>query len=123
MDLAYVLKFSKIGRCVRFDGFRFDGVTSMLYWHHGINMAFSGDYNEYFSPATNVDAVVYLMLANDLIHELLPQASSRWGMQHGGTSSLCWPVVLPDITLLGPAWLARMSNMLLPAKGCFGHLF
>ena len=48
----------------------------MLYWHHGINMAFSGDYNEYFSPATNVDAVVYLMLANDLIHELLPQASA-----------------------------------------------
>ena len=47
----------------------------MLYWHHGINMAFSGNYNEYFSPATNVDAVVYLMLANDLIHQLLPQVS------------------------------------------------
>ena len=47
----------------------------MLYWHHGINMDFSGNYNEYFSPATNVDAVVYLMLANDLVHELLPQAS------------------------------------------------
>lgn len=60
-------------RLCRFDGFRFDGVTSMLYWHHGINMAFSGSYNEYFSPATNVDAVVYLMLANDLIHKLLPQ--------------------------------------------------
>ena len=57
----------------RFDGFRFDGVTSMLYWHHGINMSFSGDYKEYFSPATNVDAVVYLMLANELVHELLPQ--------------------------------------------------
>ena len=47
----------------------------MLYWHHGINMSFSGDYNEYFSPATNVDAVVYLMLANDLIHNLLPQVT------------------------------------------------
>ncbi len=47
----------------------------MLYWHHGINMAFSGNYNEYFSPATNVDAVVYLMLANDLIHQLSPQVS------------------------------------------------
>lgn len=58
----------------RFDGFRFDGVTSMLYHHHGINMSFSGNYNEYFSPATNVDAVVYLMLANDLIHSLLPEA-------------------------------------------------
>ena len=58
----------------RFDGFRFDGVTSMLYHHHGIHMAFSGDYSEYFSPATNVDAVVYLMLANELVHSLLPEA-------------------------------------------------
>ena len=61
----------------RFDGFRFDGVTSMLYWHHGINMSFSGNYKEYFSPATNVDAVVYLMLANELVHELLPQVHAR----------------------------------------------
>ena len=58
----------------RFDGFRFDGVTSMLYHHHGIDMSFSGNYSEYFSPATNVDAVVYLMLANDLVHSLLPEA-------------------------------------------------
>ena len=46
----------------------------MLYHHHGIHMAFSGDYSEYFSPATNVDAVVYLMLANELVHSLLPEA-------------------------------------------------
>lgn len=59
----------------KFDGFRFDGVTSMLYHHHGINMAFSGDYNEYFSEATDVDAVVYLMLANSLIHSILPEAT------------------------------------------------
>ncbi|CAK0744688.1 1,4-alpha-glucan-branching enzyme, chloroplastic/amyloplastic [Coccomyxa viridis] len=75
----------------RFDGFRFDGVTSMLYWHHGINMAFSGDYNEYFSPATNVDAVVYLMLANDLIHELLPQAVTV-AEDVSGMPTLCRPV-------------------------------
>ena len=36
--------------CTRFDGFRFDGVTSMLYHHHGINVGFSGGYHEYFSP-------------------------------------------------------------------------
>jgi hypothetical protein len=36
--------------CCRFDGFRFDGVTSMLYHHHGINFGFSGGYHEYFSP-------------------------------------------------------------------------
>ena len=58
----------------RFDGFRFDGVTSMLYHHHGIDAGFSGNYAEYCSPATNVDAVVYLMLANKLIHSLLPSA-------------------------------------------------
>ncbi|XP_031494666.1 1,4-alpha-glucan-branching enzyme 1, chloroplastic/amyloplastic-like [Nymphaea colorata] len=58
----------------QFDGFRFDGVTSMLYHHHGINMTFSGNYSEYFSDATDVDAIVYLMLANDLIHNLHPDA-------------------------------------------------
>ncbi|KAA3484462.1 1,4-alpha-glucan-branching enzyme 2-2, chloroplastic/amyloplastic-like [Gossypium australe] len=59
----------------KFDGFRFDGVTSMLYHHHGINMPFTGDYNEYFSEATDVDAVVYLMLANSLINSILPDAT------------------------------------------------
>ncbi|QPG73078.1 alpha-1,4-glucan branching enzyme [Brettanomyces nanus] len=52
----------------KFDGFRFDGVTSMLYIHHGIGEGFSGDYNEYLSPFAPVDkeALTYLMLANDL---------------------------------------------------------
>uniref|UniRef100_A0A5B6ZSP6 1,4-alpha-glucan branching enzyme n=1 Tax=Davidia involucrata TaxID=16924 RepID=A0A5B6ZSP6_DAVIN len=59
----------------KFDGFRFDGVTSMLYHHHGINMAFTGNYNEYFSEATDVDAVVYLMLANCLIQNIFPDAT------------------------------------------------
>ncbi|XP_047325240.1 1,4-alpha-glucan-branching enzyme-like isoform X1 [Impatiens glandulifera] len=59
----------------KFDGFRFDGVTSMLYHHHGINMAFTGSYSEYFSEATDVDAVVYMMMANCLIHNLLPDAT------------------------------------------------
>ena len=61
----------------RFDGFRFDGVTSMLYQHHGIDMGFSGGYNEYFSMATNTDAIAYLMLANELIHEIHPQVQSQ----------------------------------------------
>ncbi|KAL8523681.1 hypothetical protein ACS0TY_013595 [Phlomoides rotata] len=59
----------------KFDGFRFDGVTSMLYHHHGINMGFAGHYYEYFSEATDVDAVVYLMLANNLVHSILPDAT------------------------------------------------
>lgn len=48
----------------------------MLYHHHGINHGFTGDYAEYFSPSTNVDACVYLMLANELMHELERDAIS-----------------------------------------------
>eukprot|EP00271_Cylindrocystis_brebissonii_P007309 TRINITY_DN20683_c0_g1_i1.p1 TRINITY_DN20683_c0_g1~~TRINITY_DN20683_c0_g1_i1.p1 ORF type:complete len:881 (+),score=127.80 TRINITY_DN20683_c0_g1_i1:240-2882(+) len=59
----------------QFDGFRFDGVTSMLYLHHGINMSFSGKYHEYLSTSTDVDAVVYLMLANDMLHGLYPEVT------------------------------------------------
>lgn len=52
----------------KFDGFRFDGVTSMLYLHHGIGAGFSGNYDEYLSPFAPVDkeALSYMMLANDL---------------------------------------------------------
>lgn len=74
-----------------FDGFRFDGVTSMLYHHHGINMAFTGNYNEYFSEATDVDAVVYLMLANSLIHKVLPDANVI-AEDVSGMPGLCRPV-------------------------------
>ncbi|MBQ2948732.1 MAG: alpha amylase C-terminal domain-containing protein [Clostridia bacterium] len=51
-----------------FDGFRFDGVTSMLYHDHGLGTSFTG-HEQYFSMNTDVDAVTYLMLASDLIHE------------------------------------------------------
>ncbi|XP_044474627.1 1,4-alpha-glucan-branching enzyme 1, chloroplastic/amyloplastic-like isoform X2 [Mangifera indica] len=75
----------------KFDGFRFDGVTSMLYHHHGINMAFTGNYNEYFSEATDVDAVVYLMLANCLVHNILPDATII-AEDVSGMPGLCLPV-------------------------------
>ncbi len=55
-----------------FDGFRFDGVTSMMYENHGME-AFD-NYDKYFSMNTNVDGRVYLMLANELIHEFNPKA-------------------------------------------------
>ena len=57
----------------QFDGFRFDGVTSMLYTHHGIGTGFSGGYHEYFGPGVDEDGVVYLMLANELLHTLYPE--------------------------------------------------
>lgn len=56
-----------------FDGFRFDGVTSMLYQHHGLSHAFSS-YDDYFDSSVDQDAVTYLALANDLIHTLRPDA-------------------------------------------------
>ncbi|KAG6878581.1 alpha-1,4-glucan branching enzyme [Termitomyces sp. T159_Od127] len=58
----------------QFDGFRFDGVTSMMYKHHGIGTGFSGGYHEYFGEAADIEAIVYLMLANDAIHKLYPNA-------------------------------------------------
>ncbi|XP_030255021.1 1,4-alpha-glucan-branching enzyme [Sparus aurata] len=56
----------------RFDGFRFDGVTSMLYHHHGVGTGFSGDYSEYFGLQVDEDSLVYLMLANHILHTLYP---------------------------------------------------
>ncbi|EME85699.1 glycoside hydrolase family 13 carbohydrate-binding module family 48 protein [Pseudocercospora fijiensis CIRAD86] len=56
----------------QFDGFRFDGVTSMLYKHHGIGTGFSGGYHEYFGPSVDEEGVVYLMLANEMLHNIYP---------------------------------------------------
>lgn len=53
----------------RFDGFRFDGVTSMLYTHHGLGKVFTG-YADYFGNSVDEDALTYLTLANRLIHTL-----------------------------------------------------
>jgi 1,4-alpha-glucan branching enzyme len=57
----------------RFDGFRFDGVTSMLYHDHGLFRTFNS-YEDYFSGNLDLDAFAYLALANDLIHEIDPNA-------------------------------------------------
>ena len=46
---------------IGFDGFRFDGITSMLYNHHGIGTGFSGNYNEYFGDDCDEDAIMYLI--------------------------------------------------------------
>ncbi len=56
-----------------FDGFRFDGVTSMLYYSHGLGEAFC-NYDDYFNGHQDDDAICYLMLANRLIHEVNPNA-------------------------------------------------
>ena len=57
----------------RFDGFRFDGVTSMLYYSHGLGEAFC-NYDDYFNGHQDDDAICYLMLANRVIHQFNPDA-------------------------------------------------
>jgi 1,4-alpha-glucan branching enzyme len=57
----------------RVDGFRFDGVTSMLYADHGLARKFTG-YGDYFGSDLDEDALGYLTLANKLIHRLSPDA-------------------------------------------------
>ena len=57
----------------RVDGFRFDGVTSMMYLHHGLGKTFTG-YDDYFGGDVDEDALTYLALANRVIHEVRPDA-------------------------------------------------
>lgn len=73
-----------------FDGFRFDGVTSMLYLDHGLGSAFTS-YDMYFSMNTDTEAVTYLQLANELIHELNPNALTV-AEDMSGMPGMCIPL-------------------------------
>ena len=57
----------------KFDGFRFDGVTSMLYYSHGLGEAFC-NYGDYFNGHQDDNAICYLTLANEVIHQVNPKA-------------------------------------------------
>jgi 1,4-alpha-glucan branching enzyme len=72
-----------------FDGFRFDGVTSMMYFHHG-NTTF-GDRDKYFSEGVEFDAITYLQLANTLIHQVKKDAVSI-AEDVSGMPGICRPV-------------------------------
>ncbi len=73
-----------------FDGFRFDGVTSMLYHDHGLGSAFT-NYTMYFSMNTDTEAVTYLQLANALIHEINPNAITV-AEDMSGMPGMCIPI-------------------------------
>ena len=73
-----------------FDGFRFDGVTSMLYHDHGLGTDFMS-YDRYFSLNTNVEAVTYLQLANELIHAVNPFAVTI-AEDMSGMPGMCLPI-------------------------------
>ena len=73
-----------------FDGFRFDGVTSMLYHDHGLGTNF--DHNEkYFSVNTHVEAITYLQLANELIRQVNPNAVTI-AEDMSGMPGMCLPI-------------------------------
>ena len=57
----------------QFDGFRFDGVTSMIYYDHGLGKAFT-EYSFYYDGNEDTDALTYLTLANQVVHEVYPGA-------------------------------------------------
>ncbi|MEO8615473.1 MAG: alpha-amylase family glycosyl hydrolase [Luteolibacter sp.] len=73
----------------RFDGFRFDGVTSMLYYSRG-NKSF-GSYDDYFGGDSDDSAILYLKLANKLIQDFKPGAISI-GEDMSGMPGLCRPI-------------------------------
>ncbi len=73
-----------------FDGFRFDGVTSMLYHDHGLGTAFT-DYGKYFSMNTDTEAVTYLQLANELVRQVNPNAITI-AEDTSALPGLCLPV-------------------------------
>nr|XP_002131559.1 1,4-alpha-glucan-branching enzyme [Ciona intestinalis] len=75
----------------KFDGFRFDGVTSMIYHDHAISRGFSGDYHEYFGLQMDMESLVYLILANDMIKTFLPDAITI-AEDVSGMPGMCRPV-------------------------------
>jgi 1,4-alpha-glucan branching enzyme len=74
----------------RFDGFRFDGVTSMLYHDHGLGVTFD-NYNKYFSMNTDMEAVAYLQSATELCREVKPDFTLV-AEDMSGMPGMCLPV-------------------------------
>lgn len=73
-----------------FDGFRFDGVTSMIYHDHGMGTNFDR-YDKYFSTNTDLEALTYLTLANDLIHQINKRAITI-AEDVSGMPGMCIPI-------------------------------
>jgi 1,4-alpha-glucan branching enzyme len=75
----------------KFDGFRFDGITSMIYYDHGLGKNFTS-YNDYFDGNQDEDALVYLYLANKLIQQIRPGALAI-AEEMSGMPGIAAPVV------------------------------
>lgn len=98
-----------------FDGFRFDGVTSMLYHSRGVGQGFSGHYDEYFGLNVDTEALVYLMLANDLVHKFNPECVTI-AEDVSGMPASCRPVNEAGIGFdyrLGTTWFLIFTIIIL----------
>ena len=73
-----------------FDGFRFDGVTSMIYHDHGLGVSFDSP-DKYFSENTHEEAITYLQLANEMIREVKPNAITV-AEDMSGMPGMCLPI-------------------------------
>ena len=73
-----------------FDGFRFDGITSMLYHDHGLGTDFNSN-DKYFSYNTHTEAITYLQLANELIRQVNPRAITI-AEDMSGMPGMCLPI-------------------------------
>lgn len=76
-----------------FDGFRFDGVTSMLYYSHGLGQSFC-TYADYYDGSQDEDAITYLTLANKMIHKVFllchHYRGGEWNAWHGSSYRAWW---------------------------------
>jgi 1,4-alpha-glucan branching enzyme len=74
----------------KFDGYRFDGVTSMIYFHHGNGVDFTSP-EQFFTDGVEFDAITYLQLANELMHQLNNNNISI-AEEVSGMPGLCNPI-------------------------------
>jgi 1,4-alpha-glucan branching enzyme len=74
----------------KFDGFRFDGVTSLLYKDHGLGASFD-NYKKYFTSNTDAQSVIYLQLATELSKEVKPDCMLI-AEDMSGLPGMCLPV-------------------------------
>ena len=73
-----------------FDGFRFDGITSMIYHDHGLGVNFNSP-DKYFSENTHDEAIAYLQLANELVREIKPNVITV-AEDMSGMPGMCLPI-------------------------------
>ena len=73
-----------------FDGFRFDGVTSMLYHDHGLGTDFNTN-DKYFSYNTHTEAITYLQLANQMVRQVNPMTVTI-AEDMSGMPGMCLPI-------------------------------